>query len=353
MDWMMVSVIVPVYNTSLYLRKCIDSIISQTYKNLEIILVDDGSTDSSVQIIKEYMERDGRISLIEQENAGPSIARNRALDICTGDAIFFMDSDDYIDEECIEILVNQLDENTDAVIYPYIREYSSKSLFTPLFDEEEVIFSHEQMYHKILGRLVGPVYDGNKLLDVLKMERLNPCYCHLYKRDVVGKVRFVDTNEIFLEDGFFNIEVFNQSNNNVKYTSKCVYHYNKTNQTSFLHTFSTNSYKKKWNVYERIHNLIVKMGYDDLELNLANRIMLDRFLIILSIADSPITFALKLKKTRDVLKDERYMPWKEKADIRKVAIPYRVFYFLCDRKAVFPLCVMMKLASSIKGICYK
>lgn len=92
----MVSVIVPVYNVKHYLRRCIDSIISQDYKELEIILVDDGSSDGSGQICDELAAEDNRIKVIHKENGGLSSARNAALDIMKGDYVFFVDSDDYI-----------------------------------------------------------------------------------------------------------------------------------------------------------------------------------------------------------------------------------------------------------------
>ena len=92
-----VSIIVPVYNVEKYLPKCIESILNQTYTNLEVILIDDGSTDSSGKICDEYARRDGRIKVIHKENGGNSSARNAGLDCCTGDFLAFVDSDDIIE----------------------------------------------------------------------------------------------------------------------------------------------------------------------------------------------------------------------------------------------------------------
>lgn len=101
-----ISIIVPVFNTEMFLRRCIDSIISQTYENLEIILVDDGSTDSSPEICDEYERKDSRIKVIHQKNGGLSKARNAALDKCTGDYIGYVDSDDYIQLNMYELLID-------------------------------------------------------------------------------------------------------------------------------------------------------------------------------------------------------------------------------------------------------
>ena len=92
----LISIIVPVYNVEQYLPRCIDSIIHQTYSNLEIILVDDGSTDSCGALCDNYAEKDGRIQVIHQQNAGLGPARNSGMKICSGEYVTFIDSDDFI-----------------------------------------------------------------------------------------------------------------------------------------------------------------------------------------------------------------------------------------------------------------
>lgn len=103
-----VSVIVPIYNVEKYLRKCIDSIIAQTYENIEVILVDDGSTDSCGVICDECAKEDSRIVVIHKKNAGVSAARNTGMAQCTGEYIFFVDSDDYLPMDSIEKLYDSL-----------------------------------------------------------------------------------------------------------------------------------------------------------------------------------------------------------------------------------------------------
>ena len=110
-----ISVIVPVYKVEKYLARCVDSIINQTYKNLEIILVDDGSPDGCGKICDEYAERDSRIKVIHKENGGLSSARNAGLDIATGDYIGFVDSDDFIDLDMYSLLYEMI-KNGDVEI---------------------------------------------------------------------------------------------------------------------------------------------------------------------------------------------------------------------------------------------
>ena len=109
---MKVSIIIPVYNVEKYLEKCIKSVLNQTYQNLEIILVDDGSKDKSAIICDEYMVKDNRITVIHKQNGGLSSARNAGIEVATGEAVFFLDSDDYISKECIEKLVKLMKKNS-------------------------------------------------------------------------------------------------------------------------------------------------------------------------------------------------------------------------------------------------
>ena len=103
-----ISIIVPVYNVERYLRKCIDSIIAQTYTNLEILLLDDGSLDHSGKICDEYKEKDNRIKVIHKKNTGVSSTRNEGLEIITGEYVTFIDADDYVETDMIEVLYKSL-----------------------------------------------------------------------------------------------------------------------------------------------------------------------------------------------------------------------------------------------------
>lgn len=104
----LVSIIIPIYNVEKFLRQCLETVVTQTYPHLEIILVNDGSPDQSEAICKEFFKKDTRIRYIRQENAGLSAARNAGIDLATGDYITFIDPDDWVTEDYIEILYNQL-----------------------------------------------------------------------------------------------------------------------------------------------------------------------------------------------------------------------------------------------------
>lgn len=116
MENVKISIIVPVYNTEKYLKRCIESIINQTYKNLEVILVDDGSSDKSPLICDEYAKKDKRIKVIHKENGGASSSRNIGMDVATGKYITFVDSDDFIKEDFVEYLYNLCIENNCEIV---------------------------------------------------------------------------------------------------------------------------------------------------------------------------------------------------------------------------------------------
>lgn len=117
-----VSIIVPVYNVKKYLRKCLDSLINQTLKDIEIICINDGSTDKSLEILEEYKNRDSRIILLNQENSGQSVARNRGIEIAKGEYIGFVDPDDWVDLDYYEKLYNAAStNNTDIAVGGIIR----------------------------------------------------------------------------------------------------------------------------------------------------------------------------------------------------------------------------------------
>lgn len=128
-----ISIIVPVYNAENYLENCLNSLINQTYKNIQIILVDDGSCDRSYSICQLYANKDKRIDLIKQKNSGVSSARNKGLSKANGDYVIFVDSDDFCSQDMCEIIINEI-SNNDFLIYGLSKVYKDKETLL-LFDE--------------------------------------------------------------------------------------------------------------------------------------------------------------------------------------------------------------------------
>lgn len=170
----LISIIVPVYNVEKYLEKCVNSIVNQTYKNLEIILVDDGATDSSGKLCDELAKIDNRIKVYHKENGGLSDARNYGVEKSTGEYIGFVDSDDYIDAEMYEKLYEAIKkENVD------VAECNLKIIYP---DREELFI--EQNYYNVCTK-------QEYLEEYLKIEKIFGSACvRLIKSDVVKKLKF-------------------------------------------------------------------------------------------------------------------------------------------------------------------
>lgn len=133
-DYYKVGIIIPAYNVEKYIYRAMESCINQTYKNIEIVVVDDGSSDGTYDVVKSYSDKDSRIKLYRQENGGVSSARNRALDMCTSDYVLFLDSDDWLKSDTVEKLVQKLEEGQSQ------RSLISSGCYYAYFDEKGDIY---------------------------------------------------------------------------------------------------------------------------------------------------------------------------------------------------------------------
>lgn len=146
----LVSIIVPVYNTESYLEKCLNSILNQTYKNIEVIIIDDGSTDDSYKILQEFQNKDKRIVLLQQKNSGQGVARNKGIEISKGKYIFFVDSDDRVTENMIEEMVLEIEKtNSDFSSFLIAFEDSkNQKIYKKKFNNK--ILKNEEIYQNAL-----------------------------------------------------------------------------------------------------------------------------------------------------------------------------------------------------------
>ena len=184
-----VSIIVPIYNTAKYLDKCLSSIANQTYTNIEVILVNDGSTDDSLSIIQKYINDDERFSLINIENSGVSIARNMALDIVSGDYITFCDSDDFLEKDAILLMVNLAKNNKIDVLRTTYKLDGKVSKIDPNF---------KKLYEKKNIKDFNKYIAGSYLPSFL--------WVYLFDSKLLKKVRFHE-DLYMMEDIVFLYEV--------------------------------------------------------------------------------------------------------------------------------------------------
>ena len=140
-----VSIIVPVYNAERTIRRCIESILNQEYTDFELLLVDDGSMDTSGAICDEYAAKDKRIKVIHQNNQGTAMAKNNAIRKCNGDMVYFVDSDDWLEPDALASLADTMQKtNADMVVYEHIVEEEKKSVIKGNNDGSVTILNREE-----------------------------------------------------------------------------------------------------------------------------------------------------------------------------------------------------------------
>ena len=203
----MISVVVPIYNVEKYLEFCLDSILNQTYQDFEVILVDDGSTDSSGQICDEYCSNDPRFRVIHQDNQGLSLTRNVGLSQSNGEYLYFLDSDDFIHPFTLEYLYQALQESkADISICKYIRT-----------NQRKVEGVGQLSYHVInQSQLYAGIFDPGEFEMI---------YCavwnKLYRREIIGDFSFEQGSA---EDLYFNAKVFTHCQS-AAFVKNTLYHY--------------------------------------------------------------------------------------------------------------------------------
>lgn len=204
-----ISIIVPVYNVEKEIHRCINSLINQTYSNIEIILVDDESPDSCPEICDLYKEKDQRIKVIHKKNGGLSSSRNAGLKIASGEYIMYVDSDDYIELDACQNFMNKLDENADFIV-----------------GECKEILDDNISYQKHTNLQDGTTYDIKEYIinSIQKSEWYAPAWLNLYKKDFLLK------NNLFFKEGIFfeDMEMLprlGMSAVNVQYRNLIFYNY--------------------------------------------------------------------------------------------------------------------------------
>lgn len=215
----LISVVVPVYKVEKYLNQCISSIVNQTYQNMEIILVDDGSPDGCPEICDVWKKKDKRIKVIHQKNYGAGYARNQALDIARGEFIAFVDSDDYIAPTMFEFLHKQFFDDIDIVECDYCEVQDKEVIFSDKNDsfKSQIFTAEEAMVENINDHIFRQLI-WNKM----------------YKKRVVKNIRFPIGHKI--DDEFWTYQILGNARKLV-HTSKILYAY-RQQEESVMHLLS-------------------------------------------------------------------------------------------------------------------
>ena len=220
----LVSIIVPVYNVKDYLEKCVLSIINQTYKNIEIILVDDGSTDGCGALCDDLLKKDKRISVIHQNNGGLSDARNKGIDNSSGKYIMFIDSDDYIENNMVEVLYNGIIKNKgDIAICNFYKNRNGKDI-KHLFGNKSFIVEDDSKYKYLCN-----IYAARTVVSWNK----------IYKRNLFDDIRF--PKGMIHEDQWIITDLLKKSKKIIYLMDEYLYHYVKRSN-SIMGTFDNKRY---------------------------------------------------------------------------------------------------------------
>ena len=288
----LISIIVPIYNMEKYLVKCIDSIINQTYKNLEIILVDDGSTDKSSIICDEYKKIDSRIKVIHKSNGGLSSARNAGLDIAMGSLIGFVDSDDYIEETMYEKMKNNMDyykSDISVCNFYYVKngkkEISMKNLSSNIAEGKT---KFDNLYNEYVSY---GVYAWNKL----------------YKKELFDNIRY--PNGKIFEDTYIICDLLEKARR-VSYLIEPLYNY-VFRDGSICHSFTINHFDII-NSFNNNINFFNKKKYYNLVLKVKNK--KTTFLVIYLIRMNLLNIdngKIYDKYYDDLLNTVKYIKWNE------------------------------------------
>lgn len=246
-----VSIIVPIYNVEKTLARCLDSILAQTYKDIELICINDGSTDNSLKIITEYEKLDTRITVKNKKNDGLSNARNDGINLAKGDYIFFLDSDDYIEKNMIEELVKNIEEN-DMLVCEHYEENNEDIKKVELPKDIKEIYQKEEIKNILIEKYITYV-DRNfeKITNI--MGSVWKC---LFKTCIIkeNNICFLKESEP-TEDLCFVIKYMLKCNS-IKMYKKAFYHY-VVNNNSITHGYKEDIIKKLNNATNCIEQIIL------------------------------------------------------------------------------------------------
>ncbi len=225
-----VSVIIPIYNVEKYLRQCLDSVVNQTLKDIEIICVNDGSTDSSPQIIREYMAKDPRVKMIDKANSGYGASMNRGFDMAEGEYIGIVESDDYADSDMFEKLYNAAHkDHLDVVKSGYYFYYS-----VPKERNEKVEIVSDVMSK----RIICPSEDFTAKMEQVEFFNIKPTiWSAIYRKDFIrqNNIRFNETPGASYQDASFNFKVWACAKR-VRLVKDAYLHYRQDNETSSVNS---------------------------------------------------------------------------------------------------------------------
>lgn len=342
-----VSVIIPVYKTEAYLEQCVRSIINQSYPDLEIILVDDGSPDRCPAMCDAFAAQDSRVKVIHKENGGLSSARAAGIRSASSDYIMLVDSDDWIDQNTVSACVERArQDDADCVMFGYVREYEGNSFYTPLFETD---FSYgvadsEKQVHR---RIVGPL--GAELAIPQRIDSLSSVCMKLYRADVARRGKIVSERDVgSSEDTVFNLYALDGCR--ISYLNQCFYHYRKTN-TGSLTAQHKATLSEKWDkLYRVIEEYTVQSGREEYyRTPLLNRVACGMIGLGLNEVSDGSSIGEQAEKLRAILNKPLYREAFAQLDTTSCDARWKLFFFLCRKHMTRMLALLLRIMNHLRS----
>lgn len=344
-----VSIIVPAYNVEKYLREALQSIIDQTYHDLQIICIDDGSTDESAAILHEIAVTDPRVEVYTQANQGCSAARNLALQKVRGEYLMFVDADDWLDADACERAVSLMEEEAaDLVLWAYRKEYETHSEEVKVLQQKKV-FAPSNM-PKLRRRILG--LTAEEMSHPELMDSIGTLWGKLYRSKIFieNHIQFVDLDEIgSAEDVLANLYYTAYASKAV-YIPDCLYHYRKTNVGSQTRHYRPRLQNQWQHLFKRMEEW--RGQFDDSEASRAvldNRIAYALVGLGLNELNSDKTYWKNFTYIKQLLHADWYRRAVSRLDLSHMPPHWKVFfYFAKHRLTLFTYLVLLVIKTVLR-----
>ncbi len=347
-----ISIIVPIYNVESYLVKCINSIVNQTLHDIEIILVNDGSTDDSGIICDKFAYYDKRIKVIHKPNSGVSDSRNIGFQNVTAEYVMYLDSDDWIDKEtCYDAYQQVKEGDYDLVFWGRVYEYPDKSVIQKIVFEKDTIFEGEDI-KKLKLRMCGLV--DSELIMPTRTDAFGASWGKLYKTSIIRdyNILFVEHNKVGSEDVLFNFMVF-QKISSAKFLNKFYNHYRKDNPNSLTISHKSELFDRFLKLFELMENEIRANNLSEEYYQVfKNRVGLSIINLSISITspNNGLSVFYQIKKIKNILTNPIYKDAISSLSVVYMPYYWRIFFLICKYRFAAGVYILAKVMRYLRKI---
>lgn len=339
-----ISIIVPCYGVEKYLYRCVDSLISQTLKDIEIILVDDESPDKVPYMCDEWASKDSRIKVIHKKNGGLGMACNSGIEAATGEYIAFCDSDDYVDAACYETMYKYIKLTKSDAVYAGIKRIDEFGCVTPLSQpEKEAIYDNDS--------IINFMFDMVASVPSAPTERIRQMSAKivLYSGDIIRKQRlkFHSERQFLSEDLLFNLDFLSHCNRVAELAQSFYYYY--VNTASLSQTLRRDRFER----YKVLREyMLTRYNFDCKQKEFNQRV--DKMFIgyvrsaMIQIITSTLSTEEKLQLLSQICRDNIWQSISKEFPVNKLPLPKRGIYWLTKHKCTKMLYIFLNLINNVK-----